>query len=311
MVTPTPTKAHERLPTVLVRGRGGRMVCLVLLSLAGCDFPGKPNPADQPIPPEKILEFAALYAQNCSGCHGAAGELGPAPPLRNDLFRAIIPESELEQVVSKGRPGTPMPAFAKANGGILTPAQIQVLVFGIKGIRYRIDHQSQPDVTTLKIVRDPQGTTPPWGVPPPAPANVPPYLVAQSEPQRNSEFYEQIRKTVFARACATCHGNDGQGAEKAGAIHDPALLSLASDQFLRRLVITGRPDLGMPAFAGTSGRAADFHPLDSQEVADLVKLLGYWRRGGQSASEVSKPELEAKSNSPRPIQKAVEDAKSS
>ena len=65
--------------------------------------------------------------------------------------------------------------------------------------------------------------------------------------------------------------NSGQGAEKAGAIHDPDLLSLASDQFLRRLVITGRPDLGMPDFAGASGREPDFQPLSSQEIADLVE----------------------------------------
>ena len=54
---------------------------------------------------------------------------------------------------------------------------------------------------------------------------------------------------VFARACAGCHGDQGQGGERrrqAGAINDPAFLALISDQALRRIVITGRPDLGMP-----------------------------------------------------------------
>ena len=58
---------------------------------------------------------------------------------------------------------------------------------------------------------------------------------------------------VFARACAGCHGDrrrraSGDG-DRRGAINDPAFLALISDQALRRIIITGRPDLGMPTFA--------------------------------------------------------------
>ncbi len=114
------------------------LAALVVALLSGCDFPGKPNPADRPVPPEKVLEFAPLFKTNCAGCHGTDGELGPAPPLNDSLFRSIVPEKELERVVSAGRPGTPMPAFALANGGTLTAAQIRVLVYEIKGIHYRL-----------------------------------------------------------------------------------------------------------------------------------------------------------------------------
>ena len=53
--------------------------------------------------------------------------------------------------------------------------------------------------------------------------------------------------------CAGCHGEQGRGGEKVGAINSPALLALLSDQILRRYIITGRPDpdrpdLSMPGY---------------------------------------------------------------
>ncbi len=67
---------------------------------------------------------------------------------------------------------------------------------------------------------------------------------------------------MFARACAGCHGNQGQGGkngeQQVGAINNQAFLALISDQALRRYAITGRPDLGMPAYDGKAGRLSDF-----------------------------------------------------
>ena len=205
--------------------------------------------------PENVLNFQAIYKRNCAGCHGADGELGAAPPLNDPFFRALVPESELERVVSAGRMGTPMPAFAHANGGPLTTAQIQVLVRGIK---------SATD----------------WGEPKPLPKGVPAYLLTKHPSNHTSGELEQIRKTVFARACAGCHGDHGQGSTSAGAIHDPSFLALISNQALRRLMITGRSDLGMPDYAGTDGRDPNFRPLTSREIDELVDLLASWRTSG-------------------------------
>jgi cytochrome c oxidase cbb3-type subunit 3/ubiquinol-cytochrome c reductase cytochrome c subunit len=103
------------------------------------------------------------------------------------------------------------------------------------------------------------------------------------EPRRSEAEYEQIRKTTFARACAVCHGERGQGVEQDGrrtlTINDRTFLALISDQALRRYVITGRPDLGMPNYAGPRHEEAHFRPLNSREVTDLVALLAEWRRG--------------------------------
>src|SRR5262245_13867485 len=120
--------------------RSSRVLCATSLAwiailAAGCDpdLPGKPNPKDRPIPAEKLLTFEALYSRNCAGCHGKDGTLGPAPPLNDPIFRAIVPLSDLEKVVNEGRPGTPMPPFVRSNGGRLSVAQIQVLIHEIKG----------------------------------------------------------------------------------------------------------------------------------------------------------------------------------
>ena len=90
----------------------------------------------------------------------------------------------------------------------------------------------------------------------------------------------------FAQACGDCHGADGKGdADVAGAVNDPDFLALASDQMLRRIIITGRADLGMPNFAATDGRSDGFQPLTSTEIDDLVALLGHWRVAAADSSD--------------------------
>jgi cytochrome c oxidase cbb3-type subunit 3/ubiquinol-cytochrome c reductase cytochrome c subunit len=142
-----------------------------------------------------------------------------------------------------------MPAFARANGGPLTDAEVQVLADGIKKR---------------------------WG--PAASGDAPPYFNGAGSTGANKD--EGTR--VFAQACAHCHGKAGEGVERDGRlrrkINDPAFLALISDKALRRVIITGRPDLGMPAYDGTRDRPADFRPLTSAQIDDLVALLASWRQ---------------------------------
>jgi mono/diheme cytochrome c family protein len=235
-----------------------RLLPLLAVLAAGCDLPGRPNPADRPVRADEVKDFGALYSERCAGCHGADGRLGPAPPLNDPLFLAIVPNAELLRVITEGRAvspaqKSPMPAFVVEKGGPLTAAQVAVLAEGIKER---------------------------WGPPASPPGSVPPYLAPKATGGGNKD--EGAR--VFARACAGCHGKEGEGVERDGKhrrkINDPAFLALISDQELRRLAITGRSDLGMPPYDSREGRAPDFQPLTSAEIDNLVVLLAYWRLGG-------------------------------
>ena len=228
---------------------------LVTLSLvfAGCDLPGRPVPP----PKEEGPDFAALYTSRCAGCHGADGKLGPAPPLNDPIFLAIIPDAELVRVISEGRsvtPGqkSPMPAFARDRGGPLTETQIKMLAEGMK------KHWKSA-----------------------ASRGLPAYLAPAASGGGNKDRGTQ----VFARACDKCHGTQGQGEQDGeplpgGSLNDPAFLALISDQALRRIIITGRPDLGMPSYKSEAGRAPDFGELTSADIEDLVALLRSWRQSG-------------------------------
>ena len=256
---------------------------------AGCNIPGRPNPADRPVPPDQILEFGVLYGQNCAGCHGSDGRLGPAPPLNDPLFRVIVPEAELQGVLTKGRKVALMPAFAKENGGLLTEAQIQVLVLEIKGIPYKLVKKDEGETTKIEIVPDAGGVAPQWGTPETLPKGAPSYREqaanadgSRADDKRGSRVLVGRGAEVFVRACAACHGDQGHGIREEGeivrTIHEPALLALSSNQVLRRYVITGRPDLGMPNYAQARPDNPNFVPLTDREVADLVALLASWRR---------------------------------
>ncbi len=230
----------------------GSLVFLFPLLTAGCDLKsGQPNPEDRPKRPSDVVEFPALYARNCSGCHGADGKLGPAPPLNDKLFLAIVSDVELKRVITEGRKGTLMPPFGRDHGGSLTPVQVHVLV---KGLRET------------------------WGGKPYVPQAPPPYVGTRTGNKADGA-------DTFRMACANCHGEYGKGGQDAGPLNDPAFLALISDQALRRIIITGRPDLHMPNFAEKEDRGEEFKPLSDQDVADLVALLASWRQPARTPQE--------------------------
>lgn len=238
-------------------------IALIACALTcGCEPPGKPNPANRPKLPDQITDFHELFSANCAGCHGASGELGPAPPLSDPLFVAIISDADLEAIIRDGRDGTPMPPFSRASGGPLTDEQVKIIAAGIRS-------NWKPEE-------------------PPSPAP-PAYALTEAGTAQSSTGNRERGATVFARACAACHGEQGQGVEMDGqivsTINTPAFLALISDQALRRIIITGRPDLGMPNFAEHDGRPKDFEPLTSAEIDDLVALLADWRATGGSVAQ--------------------------
>ena len=133
---------------------------------------GKPRDNDRYLQPHEVRTLAVLYQRNCSGCHGADGKLGPAPPLNDKLFLALIPDVDLERLITEGRPGTLMPAFASAKGGHLTSEQVKILAAGLK---------------------------PRWGSVEPAPSGAPPYLVPRPSVAGSGIGKKEEGLKVFAR----------------------------------------------------------------------------------------------------------------
>ena len=204
-----------------------RRTCCDSVECVGCDLPGKPDPADDRHARPDRRALSRCYRRTAAGCHGATGKLGPAPPLNDPLFAAIIPDDELLRVIRDGRTGTPMPAFARASGGSLTDAQVKSLAEGIKS---HWKSEAPLDELAARVCNHQRPTT---HNPPPA-------------AERTRDW-----KSISAHAPAATDQRRRRRRKRltAGAINEPAFLALISDQALRRIIITGRPDLGMPTYA--------------------------------------------------------------
>jgi cytochrome c oxidase cbb3-type subunit III len=218
------------------------VVCLAALFAAGCaDAPGRPKTAEEVPRPDSILDFKTLYAQNCSGCHGAEGKGGAAIALNDPVFLPIADDTTIRNIVTNGVKNTSMPAFAQSAGGMLTEKQVDAIVAGIRS-------NWRPTAITKFF-----GPVPPYTSP------------TSGDAQRGAGVYNKF--------CESCHGANGKGGTKGGSIVDDSFLALVSDQYLRTLVIAGRPELGFPNWQddvpGTS--------MSSQEISDVVAWLASHR----------------------------------
>lgn len=214
-------------------------ICLVVVCVACSNSAGRPAADSVVVPPNEIVNFNLLYAQNCAGCHGPEGKGGAAIALADPVLLAIADDTSIRRIASNGVPGTPMPAFAQAAGGMLTEKQIDALVSGIRS-------WAKPDALGDQ-------TPPAYAAPTPG------------DPQRGAD--------TFRTYCSSCHGENGRGGSKGSSIVDSSYLALTSDQQLRSIVIAGRPELGAPDWRGD----VEGHPMSDQEISDVVAWLSSQR----------------------------------
>jgi cytochrome c oxidase cbb3-type subunit III len=205
--------------------------------VSGCSSPpGQPRKGSEILAPHEIADFATLYSQNCAGCHGADGRGGAAIALADPVYLSIADETAIRKVIANGVRGTSMPAFAQSAGGMLTDKQIDVITSKIRARWGRpgiLDGANPPAYTSKSTGNAPQG------------------------------------EVVYGTYCASCHGSQGQGGPKGSAITNDSFLALVSDQGLRTIVITGRPELGAPDWRGNlPGK-----PMSDQEITDVVAWL--------------------------------------
>jgi cytochrome c oxidase cbb3-type subunit III len=214
---------------------------LSVLLLSACSSPPGRPAKDSEIPaPNEVTNFSALYADNCAGCHGAEGRGGPAIALSDPVYLAIADGATIRKVVANGMSGTSMPAFAQSAGGMLSDKQIDVITSGIRS------RWSRPGILDM--------------------ANAPSYTAKSTGNVQRGEL-------AYGTYCESCHGPQGRGGPKGSAITNDSFLALISDQGLRTIVITGRPELGAPDWRGN----VPGKPMSDQEITDVVAWLASHR----------------------------------
>jgi mono/diheme cytochrome c family protein len=218
------------------------------LLFSGCGAPhGQPQKGTEVVAPYEILDFSTLYAQNCSGCHGAEGRGGAAISLADPVYLAIANDEVVRRVTSNGVRGTAMPGFAQHAGGMLTDKQIDIITTGIRS------RWSKSGILGA--------------------ANVPSYAAKSAGDVQQGEV-------AYKTFCETCHGPGGRGGGKGSSITDAPFLALISDQGLRTVVIAGRPELGAPDWRGNvPGKI-----MSERDVTDVVAWLASQRTQSVSQS---------------------------
>lgn len=68
---------------------------------------------------------ASLFATNCASCHGKGANGGSAPVLNAKEFLKSTTDSQVQNLIAGGVPGTEMPAWALEFGGTLTDEQVR------------------------------------------------------------------------------------------------------------------------------------------------------------------------------------------
>jgi cytochrome c oxidase cbb3-type subunit 3 len=218
-----------------------RYQCLAVVAgvivLCGCSSPhGQPQKSSEIVAPSEVADFRTLYAENCAGCHGPDGRGGAAIALADPVYLAVADDAAIRKVIATGVQGTSMPAFGQNAGGMLTNKQIDVITTEMRS------RWSQPGILNG--------------------ANPPRYAVNAPGNVRQGEI-------VYGTYCASCHGSQGHGGPKGSAITNDSFLALVSDQGLRTIVITGRPELSAPDWrANVPGR-----PMSDQEITDVVAWM--------------------------------------
>ena len=103
--------------------------------------------------PDSVLDAAALYKENCAGCHGQTGRGGVATPIGLPEYQSLVDEATQLNIVTNGVPHTAMPGFSRKAGGFLTDEQIAALVKGMRATW--LSQMSQPDKLRLTQTQQP------------------------------------------------------------------------------------------------------------------------------------------------------------
>ena len=184
---------------------------LAALLLAAAYFSSTVSSAGfPPLTEAQSLSAEAHYQQYCALCHGEdrQGNVNDHAPSLRSKSLMTSGLYEMIYTTAYGRFGTPMAAYIDEMGGPMTKPEIIYLARWL---------QSFVDVEPYTTVFD--------------------AVVGDAE----------VGKELYAEHCASCHGVNGEGGTGT-ALGNQAMLSLATDNFLRYAIEHGREGTDMVAF---------------------------------------------------------------
>lgn len=157
---------------------------------------------------------AVLFESDCSSCHGIAGRGGLGPAIGSKEFLDSVDDTQIQQLISLGVPGTEMVAFSIDNGGPLTSQEIKAIATYLRSLQQ--DAQSKPN----------------WRTP----------LADES----------LTGQDLFTLACQRCHGVDRTGIKGVAPDISPDSVTMEeTDQWIADRIRNGKN--AMPAFGGVLG----------------------------------------------------------
>ena len=224
---------------------------LIGLGLAIAREPERIVAAEEEILDTQIDEATFLYAEQCSVCHGIAGEgIGSNPALDSEALRGTDFDT-LYKTIARGRFDTAMPAWALEEGGPFSDYQVSELVALIQ----HGDWAAVQDYTVNA------------GLAPLVPFSAEPDPAVLEEVGLLPDGESLQRGIVtYSSECVACHGADGLGTALAPALNDSLVREQTPDDIQRTI------ELGVPGtlMAGWEGA------LDDKTIDDLVTLIARW-----------------------------------
>lgn len=200
---------------------------------------------------EDLQTAMTLYAENCSVCHGLAGEgIGATPALNSPALRESDPLA-LEKIIARGLYATAMPAWSLEDGGPLGDYAISTLVALIQSGDWSA---VQERVVNLGLAPRVPFTTEPD----------PAILAALAGLPGGDQLTLGIQ--LYSEQCVACHGADGAGTRLAPALNDPSIRLKSPDE-LQRTILNGVPGTLMAGWNKT---------LAGEELQALLTLLARW-----------------------------------
>jgi mono/diheme cytochrome c family protein len=183
---------------------------------------------------------ARLYGAFCSSCHGPDGKGGWAPEIRtpalNNSDALAVTDRKYLRLIIKSGRSGTRMQPWGPDGGNLTDAEIERIVSYIRG-------WSEGGATYGAVQS------------------------AVGDPRSGAALYHGL--------CASCHGHAGDGGIGT-SLNAPQFHAVATDRFLIRTLLEGRPGTAMPTWSN----------LPPQSLADIVAYLRTWRPAGPSFPEV-------------------------